>query len=290
MGDLTNLQISQTFDGLIKTNNEQPIDGTLKGLQDGVGNNLPVEVSTTGVNFTGTVTGIDTGVQSVVAGTNVTVDNTDPANPIVSASGGGGGGGLYNTVYMPRFHPTGYNNYGYQTNFMTSQPINGDVQWSNLIDGGDSTAVFSHFYARPDTSVTEIAFAVSNMTANQDYTVVFYDSYTNGMPKDLLQSNVIPVTNGTDRWITHTLATPLQIVAGEEYWFGIKTNYGTGNIRNTVGRQAVSRSVGTIIDLNNPNEGFLGNNSMYFNGTLPSTFTNGQGFGTRDEAVILLYR
>jgi hypothetical protein len=30
-------------------------------------------------------------VQEVVAGTNVTVDNTDPANPIVSATGGGGG-------------------------------------------------------------------------------------------------------------------------------------------------------------------------------------------------------
>ena len=32
------------------------------------------------------------GIQSVVAGTNVTVDNTDPLNPIVSATGGGGGG------------------------------------------------------------------------------------------------------------------------------------------------------------------------------------------------------
>lgn len=30
-------------------------------------------------------------VESVVAGTNVTVDDTDPANPIVSSSGGGGG-------------------------------------------------------------------------------------------------------------------------------------------------------------------------------------------------------
>lgn len=30
-------------------------------------------------------------VESVVAGTNVTVDDTDPANPIVSAAGGGGG-------------------------------------------------------------------------------------------------------------------------------------------------------------------------------------------------------
>lgn len=34
----------------------------------------------------------DTAVQSVVAGSNVTVDNTDPKNPVISATGGGGGG------------------------------------------------------------------------------------------------------------------------------------------------------------------------------------------------------
>jgi hypothetical protein len=34
----------------------------------------------------------DSAVQSIVAGTNVTVNNTDPHNPIVSASGGGGSG------------------------------------------------------------------------------------------------------------------------------------------------------------------------------------------------------
>lgn len=33
------------------------------------------------------------GVESIVAGDGVTVDNTDPLNPVVSASGGGGGGG-----------------------------------------------------------------------------------------------------------------------------------------------------------------------------------------------------
>lgn len=31
------------------------------------------------------------GVQSIVAGTGIAVDNTDPANPVVSATGGGGG-------------------------------------------------------------------------------------------------------------------------------------------------------------------------------------------------------
>lgn len=32
-------------------------------------------------------------IQSIVAGANVSVDVTDPANPVVSAAGGGGGGG-----------------------------------------------------------------------------------------------------------------------------------------------------------------------------------------------------
>lgn len=35
--------------------------------------------------------GADGVVQTIVAGTNVTIDSTDPANPIVNASGGGGG-------------------------------------------------------------------------------------------------------------------------------------------------------------------------------------------------------
>ncbi len=47
------------------------------------------------VNVAPVITGVSTstssggGVQSVVAGTNVTVDNTDPSNPIVSSTGGG---------------------------------------------------------------------------------------------------------------------------------------------------------------------------------------------------------
>lgn len=42
--------------------------------------------------------GLAGGVSSIVAGSGVTVDSTDPANPIVSSSGGSGGGGLDYTV------------------------------------------------------------------------------------------------------------------------------------------------------------------------------------------------
>jgi len=36
-------------------------------------------------------------VQTIVAGTGIDVDDTDPANPIVTATGGGGGGGNTST-------------------------------------------------------------------------------------------------------------------------------------------------------------------------------------------------
>jgi len=47
-----------------------------------------------GTNGTNGTDGADGLVLSVVAGTGIAVDDTDPANPIVSATGGGGGGGF----------------------------------------------------------------------------------------------------------------------------------------------------------------------------------------------------
>jgi len=149
MSTLNGQPIKDTYPGLIKTTDNAAIDGTLKALEDGAGNTLPIEVSATGINFTGTVTGVPAGdqgpqgpqgpigpigdqgfqgpegpigitgdqgfqgpegpigitgpqgaagtdgtdgvVQSIVAGTGVTVDNTDPANPIVNAAGGAAG-------------------------------------------------------------------------------------------------------------------------------------------------------------------------------------------------------
>lgn len=53
-----------------------------------------LEVSIGGTSYKGTVSQISSGgsgiVQTIVAGTGISVDSTDPANPIVSATGGGG--------------------------------------------------------------------------------------------------------------------------------------------------------------------------------------------------------
>ena len=134
MGDLTNKQISQTFDGLIKTNDEQPITGTLKTLQDGVGNDLPIQVSSTDVNFTGNVTGIDTGVTSIIAGTNITIDQST-GDVTINAAGGGGGGltGLSTTVLQIYAGPSSSDTAYYELTIPANTFADGDIiQFSAL--------------------------------------------------------------------------------------------------------------------------------------------------------------
>ena len=78
---LTNEQIDLTYPGLIKMNDNVGVTAVLKPLSDGLGTNLPFEVSTTGVNFTGTVTGISAG--GLVAGTGT--DSMKSADALTSA-------------------------------------------------------------------------------------------------------------------------------------------------------------------------------------------------------------
>ena len=119
MGSLQNARIDQSYPGLIKTNDEAAVGAILKALQDGAGNNLPVEVSTSTVNFTGTVTGdnnttydlasaqnltnVDvtltgsdatTDTVTLAAGTNITLTDNGSNQITIDAAGGGGAAGL----------------------------------------------------------------------------------------------------------------------------------------------------------------------------------------------------
>ena len=55
---LINTTPANTYPALIKVGNNTPIDATLKTLSDGAGNNLPMEASSSTINFTGTTTGL----------------------------------------------------------------------------------------------------------------------------------------------------------------------------------------------------------------------------------------
>ena len=73
---LTGLTPATTYDALIKVGDNGPITGALKVLSDGLGTNLPMEASTTAINFTGTLTQAGTTLQStLVSGTNIKTIN-----------------------------------------------------------------------------------------------------------------------------------------------------------------------------------------------------------------------
>ena len=157
MGDLTNKQISQTFPGLIKTNDELALDGTAKALQDGVGNNTGLQlatgnsdyityitsddvftnglaVSSTGVAFAGsvdfttaTVTGIDTGVTSIIAGTNITIDQPTGAVTISASGGGGGGNVAFSMPYIQLSGPSAGDAIGNSVLIPANSFANGDL-------------------------------------------------------------------------------------------------------------------------------------------------------------------
>lgn len=88
MSSLINTKIEDTYTGLLKTSDNLPVDATLKTIQDGNGGNLPIQVSTTGVNFTGTVTGLPAnGVASITAGTGLSVNQTT-GNVVIESTAG----------------------------------------------------------------------------------------------------------------------------------------------------------------------------------------------------------
>lgn len=126
MASLTNEQINQTYDSLIKTIDNLPIDGTHKVLSDGVGTALTMSASNAGINFSGdidfsaaTVTGLPGGtdttydfgavgaagninfalsgsdasndVVTMQAGTNITLTDNGANTFTIDAAGGGGG-------------------------------------------------------------------------------------------------------------------------------------------------------------------------------------------------------
>lgn len=63
---LIGLLPQNTYSGLIKVGNNTALNTTLKTLSDGAGNDLPMQASTTAINFTGTVSGVASGVSGAI--------------------------------------------------------------------------------------------------------------------------------------------------------------------------------------------------------------------------------
>lgn len=88
---LTGLTPATTYDALIKVGDNGPIDGTLKTLSDGLGNDLPMQVSTETVNFTKGASAnqfFEGFLSTTASGSQVVLTINSVGNHLVTGSGG----------------------------------------------------------------------------------------------------------------------------------------------------------------------------------------------------------
>ncbi len=115
MGQLTNQYVSQSFQGLLKLEDSTTgVTGTLQYVQDGVGNNLPIQVSTSSVVITGSFSGDGSGL------TGITTTSASFATNATSASFSENSN-LLDGKDSSEFATTGSNT------FQGNQTINGDL-------------------------------------------------------------------------------------------------------------------------------------------------------------------
>jgi hypothetical protein len=127
---------------------------------DGTGDKIRVAFQKTNANFTELY---DTKLESVVAGTNVTVDDTDPLNPIISASISGGSGTVTSvgltmpTAFSVANSPvTTSGTLDVTANGLASQYIRGDGQLADFPTGGGGGGSSVSYYL--NGSVTQGTF------------------------------------------------------------------------------------------------------------------------------------
>jgi hypothetical protein len=153
----------------------------------------------------------DDSVKSVVAGTNVTVDNTDPANPVVSASGGGGASGGFHTLSKSW-------TLGNPGTFGTSAAINAASLSSNALTANN----IQFALYKPQISFTSTALYIQcgGAVAGALARICIYDD-NNGLPKNLLyvSTDIDLSTTGNKQALVN-----FDFVAGNIYYVGVHSS------------------------------------------------------------------
>ena len=261
MGSLQNSRIDQSYPGLIKTNDEAAVGATLKALQDGAGNNLPVEVSSTTINFTGTVTGLPSSTVSV----------PNIANGSMQASVSGYSANTYWTACT-------------LTNTRPSVSL-------PAIDQGADKALLVPFNII-DQTVTTIGIPMQ-VLGNDTLHVAIYEQASNGGPGTRVVNETASVTTANDNtWYELTLTTPWTPEAGKQYWIGAMTNAGNSS---GCGLGYVSGEADNWQRFTTTNNSSVGSiiavNTLYdtTSGTMPTDYSS-TTFSHRDERLFLAWK
>lgn len=173
------------------------------------------------------------GVQSVVAGTNVTVDNTDPLNPIVS-SVGGGSSSQYVRMFIPLFdeYVVAVNTWRSwarnESNILNSKANaslgTGSVP-SNLFD-------CNFFLVKGATTLTEVTFVCNNSYSIKNYEI-FIQSFT------FVNGTAVASETNIQTLVQQTFAT-----AGSSLYTRVPLTVATNTLGATTGVRVAWRYTG----------------------------------------------
>ena len=238
------------------------------------------------------------GVQSIIAGTNITIDPIGGTGDVTINAAGGGG--MYNSNYIPfKGNMSGYGN----TYWQYSQPVIGDGNWNEGSDINFQTNVFGKLIMKEGMPMSQIGFILGGggVVSNTDLQFSIWTSHEpteiggvwySGTPKDRVyhEAFVVTPTDPAGSVITFTLTTPFEADPTQVYWFSFtSSDFPSWNFKNFMFRNNVANNFATIFDTNNPGiNGYI--NTLYYTGITGTSFNADQQFGHRDEVLILLYK
>jgi hypothetical protein len=189
MSQLGDKLIKDTFPGIIKTSDEGAVGSVPKRLQDGEGNNLPVDVASSGMRYYGTqdfTNAVITGIESA-AGTSGT-DGTSGINGAAGTSGTDGTSGLDGANGTSGSSGTSGGGGGGTSYTLQSLPplarLSGDESWSTWvattgytrtgINCNDTIAQVAVFNFPADRKLQKIKFYVHTAQAGATFEVGLY--------------------------------------------------------------------------------------------------------------------
>ena len=266
MGQLTNQYVSQSYQGLLKmTDSTTGVTGTLQTIQAGDGTNSPLQMSTTQVNISGSLTvngapiSIDTG-SFATTGSNTFIGNqiiqgnvTFPSSSFVSTDNVSGA--LYfsslnngtlqlNTDGGEGDVLVGYNGWGGKLKVRGDEEITGSLGVTNIKgtgslflqpDQGDARFVEIYNTSPTDTHITASG---GQLFMGNDVTYVKVDNYGSVKRIDIVADNAINVSGSMS--VTGSID-----ITGDYYVNGVAFSGGTNGTSGTSGTSGSNGSSGT---------------------------------------------
>jgi hypothetical protein len=237
MADLTNKYIYETYKGLIKTLDNEPIDSALKPLSDGEGNELPIKVSDTDVEV-----GFLTSKNLFIEAYGEVIDqNANWKGPIAGLSGTSGTSGTSGATGSSG--TSGVNGSSGQTGTAGTSGtsgigssgtsgVNGTSGTSGLngSNGSSGTSGTSGIDGTSGTSGLDGTSGTSGINGAQGNNGTSGTSGTSAsIPAIVITGNSTPVTGTLVETIMYTLLIPANTVKDNEIWMlqprfnGVKT-------------------------------------------------------------------